>query len=123
MQEKNKILENFGRILIKDCFDPTFKNAESLRFKEDLPLIFKQDSAFLKNLSKEDFESLKKYYRYSLGSLLFNVLRLFEENPDFKIIFDNGKDIVDLSELSEDFKSEPIIENGWIDRFSETERR
>jgi hypothetical protein len=50
---------------------------------------------------------------------IFAFLGLFEENPVFKLIYEENKQQIDLSKISEMLKAEPIIENGWIQRFSQ----
>jgi hypothetical protein len=51
---------------------------------------------------------------------LFDFLKIFEENPQYKLIYEeNIGHQINLLEISEMPKAEPIIENGWIKRFSE----
>ena len=54
-----------------------------------------------------------------LSGLLFDFLKIFEENQNFRITFESKGETVDLVKLSEMLKAEPIIEGGWIDRFSQ----
>lgn len=49
---------------------------------------------------------------------MFDFLRIFEENQQYKIYFETGEQKVNLVELSEMLKAEPNIENDWINRFS-----
>ncbi|MRJ07781.1 hypothetical protein EDL99_02625 [Ornithobacterium rhinotracheale] len=53
-----------------------------------------------------------------MGGGLFNVLRIFEEDERFRLIYEENGQQVDLVKISEMLKAEPIIKNGWIDRFS-----
>lgn len=53
-----------------------------------------------------------------MSGTLFDFLKIFEEHPEFKIIYEENGQQVNLVEISEMLKAEPIIENGWIDRFS-----
>ncbi|MFS4418470.1 hypothetical protein [Maribacter sp. 2307ULW6-5] len=63
-------------------------------------------------------EEIERYTNEILKGSIFDFLRIFEENEQFKIIYqENGKQ-VNLVEISEMLKAEPIIENGWIARFS-----
>jgi hypothetical protein len=123
MKTNQEILDLFGKMIIKDCFDPTFANMGSLKNKENPPIIFEDYSDLFKRLSNTDFNILKRYLKDSLGALLFDVLRIFEENPEFKIIYEEDGRQVDLNKISEMLKAEPIIENGWIQRFSEEIRK
>ena len=45
-------------------------------------------------------------------------LGIFEEHERFKLIYEEDEKQVNLVEISEMLKVEPIIENGWIERFS-----
>ena len=63
--------------------------------------------------------SIIKEYIYELTSgTIFDFLRIFEEHPEFKIIYEENGNQVDLNKISEMLKAEPIIDNGWIQRFS-----
>ncbi len=108
MKTNEEILDEFGKIVINDCFDPSYANLKGLKNKENPPVIFEEFSNLFKKLEENDFIILQKYLRESLGGLIFNFLRLFEENEQK----------VNLVEISEMLKAQPIIENGWIERFS-----
>ena len=118
MKTNQEILDDFGKKIANDCFDPAYANIESLKEKIDIPEIFKDYSNLFKRLETEDFLILKKYFKDSLSGILFNVLRIFEENEQFKIYYETGDQKVNLVEVSEMLKAEPIIEGGWIERFS-----
>lgn len=120
MKKDQEILDDFGKRLIQECFDPCYGNASSLRKMEQPPQHFKEYSEFLKGLSDEEFAIFNKYLSDRLGSLFFNFLRFFEENEDYKLIYQVDKKQINLVEISESLKAEPIIENGWITRFSKT---
>ena len=49
---------------------------------------------------------------------MFNFLRVIEEHQEYKLIYEEDGKQVNLIEISEMLKSEPIIANGWIERFS-----
>lgn len=118
MKSNEDILNEFGKKIIEDCIDPALGNLSSLRKKENPPILFKEYTELFKKLDDNDFKILKKYLAESLGGLTFNILRVFEENEQFKISYDNDGNQINLLEISEDLKAEPIIENGWIQRFS-----
>ncbi len=54
-----------------------------------------------------------------MGTFIFAYLNLFEENEEFKLIYEEKGKQVNLVEISEMLKAEPTIDNGWIDRFSQ----
>lgn len=119
MESNKEILDKLGKKIIEDCFDPTLENLNSLRKKENPPIIFEKYVEFLKKMDNNDFEILNKYLRESLGNFLFDILRIFEENDQFKLYYEAEGQKINLVEISENLKAEPIIEDGWIDRFSE----
>ena len=88
MKTNQEILDTIGEEIIKFSFDPAIGNLLSLRIKE------------------------------SIGDTIFNILRIFEEDERFKLIYEEDGKQINLVEISEMLKAEPIIENGWIERFS-----
>ncbi|GAA5042345.1 hypothetical protein GCM10011506_44270 [Marivirga lumbricoides] len=118
MKSNQEILNEIGRKLIQECFDPTYANMESLRKKENPPQLFKDYVEVLSKIDDESFRILQRYMKNTLGNFLFDVLRVFEENEQFKIVYEQEGQQVDLNKISEMLKAEPIIEGGWIERFS-----
>lgn len=118
MKSNKDILDDFGKKVIENSFDPSIGNLVSLRAKQNPPALFKDYVDMLKKLSEEDFNILKKYLGESIGNAMFNILKVFEEHPEFKIVYEENGKQVDLAKISEMLKAEPIIENGWIKRFS-----
>lgn len=115
MKTNQEILDEFGKEIIKNVFD------ESLRFVNNNLSDLKETKEFsnlfggMKNL---EFLEFKKYTIEILKADIFNFLKIFEENENFKIIYEIGNQKINLVEISEMLKAEPIIENGWIERFS-----
>jgi hypothetical protein len=118
MKSNQEILDDFGKKIIETGFDPGVGNLISLRKKENPPVIFEAYVNLFKKLSEEDFLILKSYLYESLGDLIFNTLKVFEEHPEFKIVYEENGQQVDLNKISEMLKAEPVIENGWIKKFS-----
>ena len=118
MKTNQEILDTIGEEIIKFSFDPAIGNLLSLRIKENPPVIFKEYVELFKKMNNKEFSILHKYLEESIGDTIFNILRIFEEDERFKLIYEeNGKQI-NLVEISEMLKAEPLGENGWIDRFS-----
>ena len=116
--DNQEILDTIGEEIIKFSFDPAIGNLLSLRIKENPPVIFKEYVELFKKMNNKEFSILQKYLEESIGDTIFNILRIFEEDERFKLIYEeNGKQI-NLVEISEMLKAEPLGENGWIDRFS-----
>ena len=118
MKTNKEILDEFGKKIIESGFDPSIGNLISLRNKENPPMIFEQYVNLFKKLNENEFNILKQYLKESLGDLLFNFLKVFEENPHFKLYYEKDNQKINLVEISEMLKAEPIIEGGWIERFS-----
>ena len=114
--KNQEILILFGKLLITEAFD---NNAALAKSKlEDLKQTerFKHLFSGMDYIQKSELENLS--YEI-LSGLLFDVLRIFEENKEFKIIYESGGQQVDLVKISEMLKAEPIIKGGWIDQFSQ----
>ena len=124
MKTNQEILDIFGEIIIKDTYDFSVSMfSKVLRgykiWENDI------DPLELSNqLSQEDFSILENVQKNISRDSMFNLLKIFEEQQAeipgrFRLIYEEDGKQVDLVEISEMLKAEPIIENGWIDRFSE----
>ncbi|MCK0204643.1 hypothetical protein [Ornithobacterium rhinotracheale] len=116
MKSNQEILNEFGNILIQNVYD------NQLRFIMSSIKDLSQTEGY-KNLFKDMNEiqkkEIEKYTKEILSGALFDFLNLLEENDEYKLIYGNTCDNqLDLNKISENLKAEPIIENGWIDRFS-----
>ena len=118
MKTNQEILDTIGEEIIKFSFDPAIGNLLSLRIKENPPVIFKEYVELFKKMNNKDFSILQKYLEESIGDTIFNILRIFEEDGRFKLIYEEDGKQINLVEISEMLKAEPIIENGGIERFS-----
>jgi len=115
MKNNQEILDEFGKILINQVFDNQYRfiknSIEDLSKTEDYKNLFSEMSVIQKN-------EMENYTKEILQGALFDFLNIFEEKENFKIIYEEEDKQVNLIEISEMLKSEPIIENGWIERFS-----
>jgi len=115
MKTNKEILDEFGKRLVNDVFD------DSLGFINNDLKDLKETPEF-KNLFEKmndlEFTEMKLYTKEVLTGALFKFLQIFEDNDEFKIYFTSKNQKVNLNEISEMLKAEPIIENGWINRFS-----
>ena len=118
MKTNQEILDTIGEEIIKFSFDPAIGNLLSLRIKENPPVIFKEYVELFKKMNNKDFSILQKYLEESIGDTIFNILRIFEEDERFKLIYEEDGKQINLVEISEMLKAEPLGENGWIERFS-----
>ncbi|WP_346880690.1 hypothetical protein [uncultured Algibacter sp.] len=44
--------------------------------------------------------------------MIFDFLNIFTENPQFKLIYEEMGEQINLNQISESLMAEPIIENG-----------
>ena len=115
MKSNNQILEDLGKKLIQECLDPLYyPNKISAKNIAELD----NDIKVLHHLSDIDLNQVSFIVNTRLEYLLFNFIRFFEENNEYKFLYENK----DLTTVSEDFKSELVGENGWIERFSQVKK-
>ena len=116
MISDEKILDDFGKLLIKEVFDNQYKfilnNIQDLSNTEEYKNLF----SGMTLIQKKEIEN---YTKELLKGSLFDFLKIFEENDKYKLIFEDNNNQTDINKISEMLKAEPIIEDGWIDRFSE----
>jgi len=119
MKSNKEILDEFGQIIVNEVFDNQYRFI--LNKTEDLALTEGYEELFSK-MDANQKKEIENYTKELLSGALFDFLKIFEENEQFKIIFEEGNQKADLNKISEMLKSEPIIENGWIDKFSENSK-
>jgi len=115
MKLNKEILDEFGRLVTNKVYDKQYKFI--LNKVEDLSQTDEYKNLF-KNMTTLQKKEIEYYTRELLKGALFSFLNIFEERSDFKIIYEENGNKIDLNLISEMLKAEPIIENGWIDRFS-----
>jgi hypothetical protein len=116
MKTNAEILNEFGNLIAKEVFDNQYRFI--LNRVEDLSQTKGYENLF-DGMSFKQKSEIEFYTREILKGALFDFLRVFEENPDFKIVYEKEGKQIDLNNVSEMLKAEPIIENGWIQKFSE----
>ncbi len=119
IKSNKKILDEFGKLIIKDVYDDGVSYFINLLTGETKWGTGKEYTRVFDNLNMDDKEILLKYIKSSFGTIIFAMLSIFEENQEFKIIHESEGHRVNLNEISEMLKAEPTIEGGWIDRFSQ----
>ena len=115
MKSNVEILDEFGQLITKEVFDKQYKFI--LNKVEDLAQTEGYKNLFT-GMNYEQKKEIEFYTREILKGSIFDFLRVFEENNTFKIVYENDGQNVDLNQISDMLKSEPIIMNGWIERFS-----
>ena len=116
MNSNNKILNEFGELLIKNVYD------NQLRFIMNSVKDLSQTEGYLnlfKDMNEIQKKEIEKYTKEILSGALFDFFNILEENNEYKLVYGNTCDEqIDINKISENLKAELIIENGWIDRFS-----
>lgn len=116
MKPKTEILNDFGKLVAQEVFDSQYKFI--LNKVQDLAQTEGYINLF-NGMNQQQKLEIEYYTREILKGTLFDFLRIFEEHPEFKIVYEEDGKQADLNKISEMLKAEPIIENGWIKRFSQ----
>ncbi|MBI3511854.1 MAG: hypothetical protein HY064_14430 [Bacteroidetes bacterium] len=115
MKTNQEILDEFGQKVIKEVFDRQYKFI--VNKVEDLAETKEYKNLF-QNMTDIQKKEIEHYTYHKISGTLFDFLRVLEENEEFKLYYENGGQKENLADISEMLKAEPIIENGWIKRFS-----
>lgn len=115
MKTEKSILDEYGKLMIQSVFDNQYNF-----IKNDIKDLaetegYKNPFGNMTPLLKREIEN---YTNELLRGCLFEFLKIFEENDEFKLIYEEDGQQVNLVEISEMLKAEPIIDNGWIERIS-----
>ncbi|MEP2280358.1 hypothetical protein [Maribacter sp.] len=115
MKTNQEILDEFGKILISDVFDKGYEF-----IKNDISDLAETEGYenFFGTMNNDQKMEIEKYTKEILEGVLFQFLKIFEENKQFKLLYENENIQLNLVKISEMLKAEPIIENGWINRFT-----
>ena len=111
------VLNNFGKIIIDEIYNRYRDGIYSDIFCGIKNPTEKKYEQIFEKLGDEQKGLLLEYFKENIESIMFDFLRIFEENEGFKLIYEENGKQVNLADISENLKAEPIIENGWIDRF------
>ena len=118
MESNKNVLDDFGKLVVNNIYDDGINYFTQLKNNQTKWGTGKEYTDVFNKLNEIDKLTLQNYVDQTIRTTIFGFLGIFEENENFKIIFEeNGKQI-NLVEISEMLKSEPIGENGWIARFS-----
>jgi len=118
MKSNKEILDEFGKEVIKNVFDDNFKYLKEILTGNTKWGEGKEFTNVFSKIDENDKLIIKKFFLEYLKTNIFSFLSIFEEKEQFKIYYENENQKVNLVEISEMLKAEPIIENGWIERFS-----
>ena len=118
MKSNEEILNDLGKLIVNNVVDLNYETIQKIIFDGTPNPIKKRYFEAFDKLDDNSKNLVKEFILKNSHTLIFNFLNIFEEHECFKLIYEeNGKQI-NLVEISEMLKAEPIIENGWISRFS-----
>jgi hypothetical protein len=115
MKSNQEILNLFGNLVTNEVFDNQYRFILNKTY--DLEQTEEYRNLFFGMDGKQKAE-IELYTREILKGAIFDFFNLFEENPDFKIIYEENGQQVDLNKISEMLKAELFIEGGWIEKYS-----
>ena len=115
MKTEESILDEYGKVMIQSVFDNQYNF-----IKNDIKDLAETEGYknLFGNMTPLQKREIENYTNELLRGCLFEFLKIFEENDEFKLIYEEDGQQVNLVEISEMLKAEPIIDNGWIERFS-----
>ena len=117
----DKILENFGKNLMQKVWDNIIVQMEMIfngKMKsKDAQILNKK----IIKLNAEEKFILKEITMETLRRSIFNVLNYFEEEEKYFIGFNDGRNIIDIKELSDGLAGELYGKTGWIKKYSKKE--
>ena len=115
MKTEKSILDEYGKVMIQSVFDNQYNF-----IKNDIKDLAETEGYknLFGNMTPLQKREIENYTNELLRGCLFEFLKIFEENDEFKLIYEEDGQQVNLVEISEMLKAEPIIDNGWIERFS-----
>jgi len=118
MKTNKDILDEFGKIVVTDVIDRQYRGISKVVLQGFKNPTMLQNNEIFNKLNSDEKKILTKFINENTNSIIFDFLRIFEEHEEFKIVYEEDGNQVDLNKISEMLKAEPIIENGWIERFS-----
>ncbi|MRJ11076.1 hypothetical protein EDL98_08285 [Ornithobacterium rhinotracheale] len=118
MKSNQEILDEFGKYIVSQVYDDSIKYLDELIGGHTKWGTGKEYTEIFQKLNSEEKKILHEYVDDTIRTVIFGMLSIFEENEEYKIIYEEDGQQVDLVKISEMLKAEPLGENGWIDRFS-----
>lgn len=116
--EEQVALEEFGKIVVKDVFDDNYNYAKQILSGTTKWGQGKEYTDTFQKLDIDDQLIIKRFFLEYLKTNIFSFLSIFENYDCFKLYYEKDNMRINLAEVSEMLKAEPIIEKGWIERFS-----
>ena len=71
------------------------------------------------SFTEEQIDSIKELVPWVTICAISNMLCLFEQNRDIKLVADYSGEEMDIAEISDGLDGDFLGEDGWIDRYGE----
>jgi hypothetical protein len=116
---KKNILDNFGKDFMEKIFDSTIEKMELIvsgKMKsQEAQIIYKK----IEKMNIEDINILNELIIETIKRMAFNVLNFFEEEGEkYLLDYENGKEKININEISDGLSGEIYGGNGWIKKYS-----
>jgi hypothetical protein len=113
------ILDNFGKDFMEKVFDLTIEKMELIvsgKMKsQEAQIIHKK----IEKMNVEDINILNELVIETIKRMTFNILNFFEEEGGkYLLEYDNGKEKININEISDGLSGEIYGGNGWIKKYS-----
>jgi hypothetical protein len=124
-EQKQEILNDFGKILIEDVRDSCLLHGVKTIDSEMRDPTCKDIGEKLSHLNKIDKEVIKDLISMTITDTIFTFMDMFESNADkMKLLVNKDNVEYDLNKLSDKMGAEITFsdEDGWIQKFSKMGR-
>jgi transcription initiation factor IIE alpha subunit len=111
-----EILDKIGKTVVEKVYDESLSYFRALRAGTTKWGIGKEYTDVLNKLSESDKDILYKLHESTINTAIFSFMQIFEDHPEFKIVYEENGRQVDLNKISEMLKAE---HHSWIKRFSQ----
>jgi len=120
-----EILDEFGKEFISKTYDKSLFSIKQYIDNQVTNNSLSEVQEFKKlfsSLNTEQKELLFKFFKQQLALMMCSTLEIFDDR-DYKIVYETEKQKVYLDKASMEvntgvIQAEPIVENGWIEKFS-----
>lgn len=119
MKTNKEILDTFGKLIVSNVYDDGLRYFKQIITNSTQWGTGRKYSEVFNKLNAHDQHVVTQYVEEMLSTAIFAFLNTVEENTEFKLVYEDDLQQINLAEISESLKAEPLSEYGWIYRFSQ----